>query len=210
MYFDVDLSGSFFIHNAQLCILPEQTGAIVLPSAIPELKAVDEIIIDADEYRSTLDTLRGIKEKCNNPTNLKCNSCGLSNKSICIMKLFMTNPMYRPSPHQGGEFGDISFSVTLNGYSQELVGIAKSAIKGKDVLTRSESSGRDMIQQVFSATHDARIGIVASICPMRFHDQLVEDLRYLAILTGKPIVILDEMFMIKQLKAYNTSRLACR
>ena len=118
------------------------------------------------------------------------------------MKIFSTNPTYRPSPHQAGEFGDVNFSVTLNGQSCELVGVAKSAQNEKDVLNLSEPPAREMLQQILTATHDARIGIIAAICPMRFHDQLVEELRYLAKLTGKPIVILDDMFMAKQYKVY--------
>ena len=151
-------------------------------------------------------TVQEIKEKCRKSDNKECNSCTLSKKHICMMKLFSTNPMYRPSPHQAGEFGDVNFTVTLNGYPCELVGIAKSAQKNKDVLTLSEAPGRDMLQQIFSASHDNRIGILAAICPMRFHDQLIEELRYIAKLTKKPIVILDDMFMARQYKAYYDSK----
>ena len=50
--------------------------------------------------------------------------------------------------------------------------------------------------------HDGRIGIIAIICAIRFHDQLIEELRYLSKLTGKPIVVLDDIYMIHQYKAF--------
>ena len=129
-----------------------------------------------------------------------------------MMKLFSTNSTYRPSPHQAGEFGDISFTVTLRESPCELVGIAKSAVKAKggykDSLTLSEAAAREMIQQVLATTHDGRVGIIAAICPMRFHDQLIEELRYIAKLTGKPIVIFDDMFMVKQYIAYENRKKA--
>jgi len=120
------------------------------------------------------------------------------------MKLFTTFSEYRPSPHQAGEFGDVSFTVTHNGNSCQLVGIAKSAVK-HDVLTLSQAPAQEMLQQTLTATHDARIGIIAVICPMRFHDQLVEELRYIAKLTGKPIVILDDRYMMCQYKVYQNT-----
>jgi hypothetical protein len=200
--FGIELIGSFYIRGDRLTLLPEQTGTLVMPNTIPELKSICDIDFGADEYDAILESVQAVKEKCRSSTNRNCNLCLLSGDKLCMMKLFSTNPMYRPSPHQHGEFGDISFSVTYNDGSCELVGIAKSAQKGKEVLNLSEPSAREMLQQVLSATHDARIGIIAAICPVRFHDQLVEELRYIAKITGKPIVIFDDMFMTRQYVSY--------
>lgn len=210
--FGVTFLGSMYIQNGQLTLLPEQQGEIIRPNQLPELKNITDIPIDKNEYLVKLKEVQGISEKCRNSKNKNCNSCLLTDNPVCIMKLFSTNPTYRPSPHQAGEFGDISFTVTLKGSSCELVGIAKSAVKEKgvikDSLTLSEAVAREMIQQVLTATHDARIGIIAAICPMRFHDQLVEELRYIAKLTEKPIVIFDDMFMVQQYKAYENIKKA--
>lgn len=202
MYFGIDFVGSFYVYDGQLTLLPELTGGIVSVDSIPELKYVGSIHLEEDEYATTLASVKRIKEKCRKSANKNCNSCVLNDESICMMKLFMTNPTYRPSPHQGLEFGDINFTVTVTGTACELVGIAKSAVSTKSVLNLSEASTREMIQQVLSATHDARVGLIAAICPMRFHDQVVEELRYIAKLTGKSIVVLDDMFMVRQYKAY--------
>lgn len=59
-----------------------------------------------------------------------------------------------------------------------------------------------MIQQIITASHDARIGVIGALCPMRFHDQLVAELRYLSMLLKKRIVIMDERYMIHQLNHY--------
>lgn len=200
--FDITLSGNMYIHNGHLTLLAPQNGGLVLASAIPELQAIFDTSLSQSEYDTTLQAVQGIKEKCRKTANKNCNTCTLTDNPTCLMKIFSTNPTYRPSPHQAGEFGDVNFSVTLNGQSCELVGVAKSAQNEKDVLNLSEPPAREMLQQILTATHDARIGIIAAICPMRFHDQLVEELRYLAKLTGKPIVILDDMFMAKQYKVY--------
>lgn len=215
LHFGLELKGSFYIHDGQLTLLGERAGGIITVDTIAELKEIADRHLDTAEYVETLKIVKGIQENCKRATkNKDCNACTLTVEPLCMMKLFSTNPMYRPSPHQASEFGDVNFSITLNGSSCELVGIAKSATKSKgeynDVLTLSEASSREMLQQVLSATHDARIGVIATICPMRFHDQLVEELRYIAKLTGKPIVILDDMFMVKQYRLYNETQVATK
>jgi len=200
-YFDIDFNGSFYIQNGQLTVLPEIVGGLITVDSIPELKTVSSTIINESEYEVLLSQLKNVREKCRKTTNKHCSTCTLNDERVCIMKIFTTFPTYRPSPHQALEFGDVNFSVTLDGESYELVGVAKSATKG-EVLNLSESAARDMLQQILSFTHDARIGIIAAICPMHFHDQLVEELRYIAKLTSKPIVILDDRFMVQQYKAY--------
>lgn len=60
-----------------------------------------------------------------------------------------------------------------------------------------------MLQQVLTMTHDRRAEIIAPICPMRFHPQLSAELEYIAKLTGKKLVILDDEFMVRLLKYNN-------
>ena len=195
--------GTFSINNGVLTLISEKNGYLVPVSDIPELKAVMDIKIAESEYEELRGSSVAMKEKCRTCTNENCNACDDSAKRSCIMKIFTTFPGYRPSPHQANEFGDVSFTVTHNQSKVQLVGIAKSST-GNDTLTLSESSAREMLQQVLTATHDARVGIIGAICATRFHDQLTEELRYIAALTGKPIVILDDSYMIRQLKAFNT------
>lgn len=122
----------------------------------------------------------------------------------CIMKLFINYDNYRPSPHQAQEFGDVNFKVTnLNGEILQFVGIAKSPTKG-DVLNLSEHESREMLQQILTMSHDKRVDIIGAICPMKFHDQLIKEIEYLSKITQTKIIILDDRFMVKQLKKYRT------
>ena len=61
-----------------------------------------------------------------------------------------------------------------------------------------------MIQQILSSTQDKRIDIIGAICPSRFDDQLEKDIEYIAKCTQTKIVILDDLFMVKQLKKYES------
>jgi len=200
--FDVTMTGSFNISENRLTLISEQSGHLILPDDIPELKSVIDLDITDGNRESLLEQSKLIKENCRRSvTNSDCNTCDSVAQRCCMMKLFTTFPGYRPSPHQASEFGDVSFSVTLNGIQRRLVGIAKSAT-GKDTLSLSDQPAREMLQQVLTATHDARIGVIAVICPMRFHDQFVEELRYIADLTRKPLVVLDDQYMVYQVLAY--------
>ena len=62
-----------------------------------------------------------------------------------------------------------------------------------------------MLQQILVASQDKqRIGIIGAICPAKFDEQLEKDIEYLAKCTQSKIAILDDIFMEKQLKNYNT------
>jgi len=200
--FGIDFCGTFYVNGSTLTLIDASNCGLILATDIPELQVIANSNLSQDEYDNALQSVQRIKENCRRTTNKNCNKCTLASEPICLMKLFATNPTFRPSPHQAAEFGDVNFSVTIHGHQCGLVGIAKSAKKGNDVLNLCEPPAREMLQQIITATHDARIDIIAAICPMRFHDQLTEELRYIAKLTGKPIVILDDLFMAKQYKVF--------
>lgn len=118
------------------------------------------------------------------------------------MKIFTVYDGFRPSPHHGQEFGDINFEVTYKQQTLELVGIAKSRNKDSEVLNLSDSSARELIQQFLSMTHDKRVGIISAVCPMRFHEQLVQELKYVSRLSGAKMTIFDDIFMTKLLDCF--------
>lgn len=168
---------------------------------IPELKQVLDIELSKEEYEEIHKNLTKIKEKCRTSNNDNCNKCLLSHERSCLMKVFATHHSYRPSPHNGDEFGDVSFPVTIDGHTVTLVGVIKSALAKNANLTRSSAPAREMFQQIFSMCQDSRVGLIAAICPSRFQDQFYEDLQYLSKLTQKPVVVLDDFYMCKQYKA---------
>lgn len=92
--------------------------------------------------------------------------------------------------------------MTIHGNVVTLVGVIKSAIRNNENLTRSSPPAREMLQQVFMMCQDSRVGLIAAICPSRFQDQFQADLLYISKLTNKPLVVLDDLYMCKQLKAF--------
>lgn len=200
--FNINFSGYFNITDGSISVFEKPKGELVNLKDIKELNEIASIEINETDYDDFLKDLKGLNEKCRSSYNKDCNRCHLSNKNCCIMKLFCTYPSYRPSPHNASEFGDVHFPITLNGKTVELVGVAKSAISKKETLTSSENAAREMLQQILTITHDKRVGAIAAICPMRFHDQLQQEIAYISKITGTPILIMDDMFMARQLSYF--------
>ena len=196
----IQFNGCFSIINNSLQILEESKGCLLKASEIKEFNDIVKTTIEISEKESLCAKLKRIKEKCSTSTKENCINCDSSN--ICILKLFTTYEGYRPGPHHGHEFGDINFKVTYKNEQFEFVGIAKSNCN----LTRSSKEAREMLQQILVASQDKhRIGIIGAICPAKFDEQLVKDIEYLAKCTQSKIIILDDIFMEKQLKYYNIS-----
>ena len=192
---------TFQITGNRVEIYPLHTPMLANTAEIPELKQVLDIELSKEEYEEIHKNLTKIKEKCRTSNNDNCNKCLLSHERSCLMKVFATHHSYRPSPHNGDEFGDVSFPVTIDGHTVTLVGVIKSALAKNANLTRSSAPAREMFQQIFSMCQDSRVGLIAAICPSRFQDQFYEDLQYLSKLTQKPVVVLDDFYMCKQYKA---------
>ena len=182
------------------------TPSLVNIEDVPELRQVLDIELTEGEYDQLHADLATIKEKCRVSTSDNCNKCTLSTKRQCLMKVFTTYQSYRPSPHNGDEFADVSVPVTVDDHTVTLVGVIKSALANNANLTRSSLPAREMLQQIFLMTQDPRVGLIAAICPSRFQDQFQADLQYLSRLTNKPVVIFDDLYMCKQLKAFREER----
>ena len=197
--FEMQFDGVFYVINGNLQILNKSNGCLIKVEDIKEFEEVSRIVIDKTEKEKLYKKLKRINEKCTTSTKENCNNC--DNTKMCILKLFTTFEGYRPGPHHGHEFGDINFKVTYKNEKIEFVGIAKSNCN----LTRSSKEAREMLQQILVASQDKqRIGIIGAICPTKFDEQLEKDIEYLAKCTQSKIVILDDIFMEKQLKNYNT------
>ena len=198
--FNVRLEGTFTMDNNHLNIHKNLNGQIVDVLSIEEFKTVLESKVDNIE--ETLNKYNKIKEKCKNCSNNFCSMCDKTN-DLCIMKLFVGFGDYRPSPHQGQEFGDVNFKITyIDGKKYNFVGIAKSKTKS-GVLNLSDKESREMIQQIITMSRDKRVDLIGAICPARFHDQLKQELYYIADITNTKIVILDDIFMCKLLTYKN-------
>ena len=195
--FGIQFNGVFSILNSNLEILESSNGCLVKVGDIKEFEEVSRITINKVEKEELYKKLKRINEKCTTPSKENCNNC--DDTKICLLKVFTTFEGYRPGPHHGHEFGDVNFKVTYKNEKIEFVGIAKSNCN----LTRSCLAAREMLQQILIASQDKqRIGIIGAICPAKFDEQLEKDLEYLAKCTQSKIIILDDIFMEKQLKNY--------
>lgn len=196
--FNIYFNGYISISNRGIQITEKSFGTLIKSTEIEEFNEILKIVVDDNEKDELQKRLKTIKEKCKESTKDNCNFCKKSSDKCCILQLFSTYEGYRPGPHQGHEFGDLDFKVTYKGIEYQFVGIAKSSCN----LTHASKEGREMIQQILSATQDKRVEIIGAVCPVRFNTQLEKDLEYIAKCTQSKIIILDDVFMMKQLKLY--------
>ena len=173
------------------------------PSDISEFSdiATHPLAMPVDKLEKVLFSL---KEKCRNPTNELCAHCKeeTPNKLSCILQLFSNFEGFTPQPHQGHEFGDVSFLAKLHGQNMTFLGIAKS-VQGKNrKITKSSETGREIIQQTLDALSNSRTDIIGVIYPYLLDDQLKYLLYHQAKLANKRIVILDYDFMLRLTDGY--------
>lgn len=201
--FNINFEGGFTVNNENnLSIIKEIQGNIIDIATIDEFTEISKIQLKEEKRQNLLLELKEIKEKCKISN---CKDCNPTTNTNCLMKIFTTYNGYRPSPHQGHEFGDITFQVTHNKQRQQFVGIAKSHVKNKTGnLTIATSAAEEMIRQILCATYDKRIDIIGAICPNRFDDQLRQTIRYISQITKTKICIFDDEIMTKQLQYYKS------
>lgn len=204
--FNVNFEDSFFINANNLTIIKKQTGGLLTLEDVKEFKKIKDIKLSIEEEQKLMERFKKIDEKCKKSNNKECISCLSNDSKNCIMKIFTTYDDYRPSPHQAQEFGDVNFKINLyTGENLQFVGIAKSSTN-KDVLNLSDNSSRELLQQILTMTHDKRVNVIGAICPMKFHDQLIKEIEYLSAISKVKMIILDDRFMIRQLKEYDEKK----
>lgn len=196
--FNIDFNGYISIFNKNIQIIEKSIGSLINPIEVEEFYKICKLDIGDEEKNELESVLKKIKEKCEESTKEKCNNCKKEFKNCCILQLFSTYEGYRPGPHHGHEFGDLDFKINYKKNEYQFVGIAKRYCN----LTHASKEGREMIQQILSATQDKRIDVIGAVCPARFDAQLAKDLEYIAKCTQSKIIILDDKFMIRQLKYY--------
>ena len=154
-----------------------------------------------------------LNEKCNGTCSYKkIQDCTVSGYSVCLPKIFYgILPNYRPQPHKGAEYGDISGQIQVGNDYFELKGIIKKNTenKGRTAKTSSElierhllstsKEGQEIIRQfVEQGMNDQRCQVIAIVAPQYFDSGLKGTLRYLARLGHKMVTFigLDEVSKI--------------
>ena len=163
-----------------------------------------------------------LNEKCvGGCTRGKIEKCVGDRDTICLPKIFYSIlPGYRPQPHKGGEYGDVSGEVAVGLNHYELKGIIKKNTKNKGYTPRSNQElveeyllstskeGEEIIRQfVEQGMIDSRCQLIAVIAPQYFDHGLKGTLRYLARLSKKKVVFigLDEVCKIIEKSQHNFS-----
>ena len=150
-----------------------------------------------------------MKEKCTGTcSKSKIHECANNPSMYCLPKVFYTIlPGYRPQPHTGYEYGDVSGEIKCGGRNFEMIGIIKKNSlnnrTGRDDMVlidehlRSTSNeGQEILRQfVEQGMSDARVQVIAIIAPQYFDSGLKGTLRYLARISGKKVMFigLDEI-----------------
>ena len=152
-----------------------------------------------------------MNEKCDGICSTKkIEKCVHNSEMVCLPKVFYgIVPSFRPQPHKGGEYGDISGQVHDNNRSYEMIGIIKKNSENKQRgnsrseeeliqkhLLSTSKEGQEIIRQfVEQGMIDNRVQLICIIAPQYFDNSLKGTLRMLARLSNKKIMFigLDEI-----------------
>ncbi len=145
-----------------------------------------------------------LNEKCEGTcTKEKVNKCVKDCNMACLPKAFYTVlPDFRPQPHKGMEYGDVSAEVhtALSHYELKAIIKKNSMNKGRhtdadllnEYLLSTSTEGQEIIRQfVEQGMADTRCQLVAVVAPQYFDAGLKGTLRYLARLCGKKILFIE-------------------
>lgn len=148
----------------------------------------------------------GMNEKCGSGTcsYAKIEECIENCDMVCLPKVFYTIlPGYRPQPHKGMEYGDVSAEVKVRDKAYDLKGIIKkNSENGRRTVTDTEKirkpllstsrEGQEIIRQfVEQGMSDARCQIIAVVVPQYIDAGFKGTLRHLARLSGKKVTFIE-------------------
>ena len=148
----------------------------------------------------------GMNEKCGTGTcsYAKIEECIENCDMVCLPKVFYTIlPGYRPQPHKGLEYGDVSAEVKVRNKAYDLKGIIKkNSENGRRTVTDKEKirkpllstsrEGQEIIRQfVEQGMSDARCQIIAVVVPQYIDAGFKGTLRHLARLSGKKVTFIE-------------------
>ncbi len=161
-----------------------------------------------------------LNEKCGTGTcsYQKIEECISNGKMVCLPKVFYTIlPSYRPQPHKGMEYGDVSGEIKAGNSAYELKGIIKKnsenrprkvvedGEKIRKPLLSTSTEGQEIVRQfVEQGMIDARCQVIAVIIPQYIDAGFKGTLRHLARLSGKKVTFI-ELDQIGELLAMNTT-----
>lgn len=202
-----DIDAKYF-----MCIMDNQVHIVHTQSS--EYDGVEIAFSDISCFKNCPTTVNAatkhiavrLNEKCENScTKAKIEKCINDGSMVCLPKLFYSIlPGYRPQPHKGGEYGDISGEVSVGATHYEMKGIIKKNTKNsgrttktgeqlvEEYLLSTTKEGEEIIRQfVEQGMVDSRCQLIAVIAPQYFDHDFKGTLRYLARLSNKKVVFIE-------------------
>lgn len=205
VYPNVNLDYSLFIMDNVLMISSSnmQEGGEVQFDEIEEFN-IEDFKIDDELIKFAVD----MKEKCNGTCSYrKIENCLTDKNQICLPKLFYgIVPGFTPQPHKGGEYGDVSGRIRVNGKEYEMKGIIKknpstASNKQNIILLSTSSQGQEIIRQfVEQGMSDERCQLIMVMVPQNIDNSFKGTLRFLARLSNKKVTFIELKEVCKLLR----------
>jgi hypothetical protein len=166
---------------------------IYLSSDIPEFAQLASVNLSEEQAAVIEDTLNKYKEKCRSMSHSSCSACTANRVGPhCLMRLYgLLVPSYTPRPHHNGEFGDVSFNVTLDGWQdQTMVILLKSGSTQGHPITLRQNIGQDIYTQLVEFWTDSRVDIIGISVSQKIDDGFAAQLQKIAKQHRKKLVFL--------------------
>lgn len=202
---NIDTNDIYILQGYHLKRIKKIEHNLITAKDINEFKNLYKINITEKMFDEYKQDIVNFGEKCNAPSIDNCRKCKYNqntNSDACILKLFTIFDEFIPQPHQGHEFGDIKLSVSVDDATYTLQGILKSK---NQKITNSSSTGREILSQALSGFTDGRVDLIAVIAPAIFDVQLMENIKFIAKLTKKQVVFLDDDFLVRLYAQYKNN-----
>lgn len=179
---------------------------IYLLGDILEFREPASLSLSEQQRRILSVVLRQYREKCRRMALGSCAACVQSRvDQYCFLRLFgLYDRRYTPRPHHGGEFGDVSLDVTIDGrQDQTLVILLKRGNPNGRPITMRHSIGRDLYTQMDAFWTDPRTAVIGVAVPQRLEDGFAARIHRQAYKHGKRLVIfgVEELSKIVQFVA---------
>lgn len=202
-------------YNYSLCVMGNRLEII---KGIDKDSEIELYFDDVDIFKIDKDKIGNLegmkkyallmKEKCGATcSKSKINQCLSDKKKVCLPKLFYSIiPGFRPQPHHGKEYGDVSGQIVIGRKHYEMKGIIKSNSKNKkskngtisyetmlnENLLSSSREGQEIIRQIVEqGISDARCDVIAVIVPQYIDNDFKGTLRSIVKLGKKKILFIE-------------------
>jgi hypothetical protein len=203
----------FYIKNSMLYYYNSVNHAEV---KITELSHFNNLnlnlqVTDSNEYANLKTECLKLPEKCKSSNQKNCSNCLETNDRFCLMKMFKyIESTYNLQPHKGQEYGDVSFSTTLNG-EQRMLKLVMKKYEGVQKALPSKGAGREILVQVVTQyIRDAYNPILGILIPSGLDASLKADILELVKYKKGQVVFIQESEIVGIYKSAKNLGFSCK